>query len=273
VLRAETVSCRLGGRLVVDRVTLDVRAGEWLALVGPNGAGKSTLLAALAGVAPVCDGRIALDDLDLAHWPPRERARRIAWLAQAQPVEGELCVRDVVRLGRVPQRGLYEAFDDADDAVVARVLREMAIAPLAGHRIGALSGGERQRALIARALAVEAPTLLLDEPIAHLDAPHQRTLVRGLRARVAAGAAVVTVLHDLTLALLADRIALLVEGRLVVVGTPGDTALHAAIEQAFGHAFEILELAPRAGQPAPSTAADPLRRGTTAPRWVAVALH
>ena len=141
----------------------------------------------------------------------------------------------------------------ADHAAVEQALRATQAWDWRGRSLGQLSGGERQRVLLARALAVQAPLLLLDEPTTHLDAPHQRALARGLRARAGAGGVVISVLHDLTLALSADRVLVLQHGRVAADGAPADTGLRAALEQAFEHAFSIEQMATAAG-----------------PRWVAV---
>ena len=247
-LQARGLRLRVGGRWLLDGLDLDLPRGQWAALVGPNGAGKSSLLAVLAGVRRPEAGTVAVD-------PPRPgpvRPRDRAWLAQGSEADGDIAVRDVVRLGRLPHHGLFGAPGAADEAVVDAVLAEVGVGALAQRRLRELSGGERQRVLLARALAVEAGVLLLDEPSAHLDAPHQRGLLRSVRARAARGAAVLTVLHDLTQALMADRVLVLVDGRLVADGPPGDPALQRRLEAAFDHAVTI---APLPG---------------AVPRWVAV---
>jgi iron complex transport system ATP-binding protein len=268
-LASSGLSCRIGGQLVVDDVSLSVNRAEWVALVGPNGAGKSTLLAALAGVGPHNRGSLTLDGRAIEQWPARDRARRLAWLAQSGDAEGDIAVNDIVQLGRLPHLGLHGGPGADDQAIVMAAMREMEVDHLAERRLAELSGGERQRVLLARVLAVQAPLLLLDEPTAHLDAPHQRALVRSVRRRVAAGDAVVTVLHDLTLALQADRILVLAQGRLQADGPPSDPMLRAALEAAFDHAFAIVEL------PASVREAHPRRAPASPadwPRWVAVAL-
>jgi iron complex transport system ATP-binding protein len=239
LLQAQGLVGTLGGRRVVDQVSLTLHAGQWVALVGPNGAGKSTLLQLLAGLLRPEAGAVALQGRPLADWPPRERAARLAWLAQQGEIDAELPARSLVELGRLPRHGLLGAPDAADAAAVARALAETETAALAGRRLSELSGGERQRVLVARALAVEAPVLLLDEPVAHLDAPHQMALLRGLRQRARDGAAVAVVLHDLNLALAADRVLLMARGRLVADGPPADPALRAALEAQFDHAFTV----------------------------------
>ncbi|MCI1193365.1 ABC transporter ATP-binding protein [Calidifontimicrobium sp. SYSU G02091] len=247
-LRTHGLSLAYGPRRVVDGVSLDLRAGEWAALVGPNGAGKSTLLALLAGLRAPHAGRVELEGRTLADWPPRERARRVAWLAQHGEADGDLAARDVVRLGRLPHHGLFGAVTAADEAAVDAAMAETECAAFAERRLGELSGGERQRVLIARALAVNAPVLLLDEPMTHLDVPHQRALVASLAARARAGAAVAAVLHDLTLALAADRVLVMVAGRLRADGAPADAAVRAAVVDAFGGAVAIERVATAGGE-------------------------
>ncbi len=246
-LHAEALALQLGPHRAVDGVSLALHAGQWTAIVGPNGAGKSTLLSLLAGLRRPDAGRVLLQGRDLATLPVRERARALAWLSQQGEAEGDIAAHDVVRLGRLPRHGLFGAPDAADEAAVAQALAETEATAFATRRLNELSGGERQRVLLARALAVQAPVLLLDEPTTHLDAPHQRALVRGLAARARAGAAVAAVLHDLTLALAADRVLVMQHGRLVADGPPSDAALRQALVQVFDHAFSI-EAVPQAGQ-------------------------
>ncbi len=252
-LQAEGLRLRLGANQAVDGVSIRLHAGQWAAIVGPNGAGKSTLLSLLAGLRAPDAGQVHLQGRSLATLPARERARGLAWLSQQGESEGEIAARDVVRLGRLPRHGLFGAPDAADEAAVDRALAETEATAFAARRLSELSGGERQRVLLARALAVEAPVLLLDEPTTHLDAPHQRALLRGLAARARNGAAVAAVLHDLTLALAADRVLVMAAGRIKADGPPADAALRAALIHVFDHAFSIEAVATAAG-----------------PRWVAV---
>ena len=253
LLQAEGLVLHLGGRRVVDGVSLGLRAGQWTALVGPNGAGKSSLLALLAGLRLPEAGSLRLAGRPMQDWSARERAQRLAWLSQQGEAEGDIAVLDVVRLGRLPQQGLFGAASPADEAAVAAAMAETECSPFAQRRLNALSGGERQRVLLARALAVGAPVLLLDEPTTHLDAPHQRALLRSLRLRASAGAAVAVVLHDLNLALMADRLLVMAGGRLVADGAPAEPAVRHCLVEVFDHAFTI----------------EPLGQGTRQ-RWIAV---
>ena len=242
-LQAEELSLRLGGRAVVDRVSLTLRCGQWSAIVGPNGAGKSTLLQLLAGLRAASGGQVRLHGRALQGWPARQRAQQLAWLSQHGEAEGDIAARDVVRLGRLPRHGLLGAPDVADEAAVSAAMAETTCLEFAQRRLRELSGGERQRVLLARALAVGAGVLLLDEPTTHLDAPHQRDLLRSLAARAQQGVAVAAVLHDVTLALAADRVLVMDRGRIVADGPPAETALRAALVDVFGAAFSIERIA------------------------------
>ncbi|MDP4300595.1 ABC transporter ATP-binding protein [Leptothrix discophora] len=232
---------------VLEHVGLEIGTG-WTAIVGPNGAGKSTLLRGLAGLLSPRAGRIELDGRDIHRLAARERSRHIAWLAQQAEAGGELTVRDIVMLGRLPHQGLFGATRVQDQAVVAQAMQDTECADWADRRLSDLSGGERQRALLARALAVQAPVLLLDEPTTHLDAPHQVALVRLMR-RLGRSQTVVSVLHDLGLALAADRLVVLEKatagpggGHIRAVGAPDDPAVHAALRDVFGGAIRIERL-------------------------------
>jgi iron complex transport system ATP-binding protein len=236
-LQAVDLEVVLGGRPVLRGVTLALQPG-WTAIVGPNGAGKSTLLRALAGLLPARAGQVRLLDRPLAAWSHAQRAQRIAWLSQQGPSGGELTVRELVALGRLPHLGLFGTPGPLDRWLVEQAMQDTECSAWAERRLGQLSGGERQRCLLARALAVQAPVLLLDEPTTHLDPPHQVAVVRLLR-RLAASCTVVSVLHDLPLALQADRLVLLRDGRLVACGAHDDVALHAALQQVFEHALRI----------------------------------
>lgn len=247
-LRGDKLSLRLGHHLAVDQVSLALNAGQWAALVGPNGAGKSTLLSLLAGLRQPDAGTVQLLGQPLRQMPLRTRARALAWLSQQGEAEGDIAARDVVRLGRLPRHGLLGAPTEHDEAAVDRAMLETESTAFAPRRLGALSGGERQRVLLARALAVEAPVLLLDEPTTHLDAPHQRAVVRSLGQQASAGVAVLAVLHDLTLALMADRVLVMARGRLVADGAPDDARLREALVQVFEHAFSIEAVATATGR-------------------------
>jgi len=238
MLLAQRVSVQLGETRALDQVTFAPVPG-WTAIVGPNGAGKSTLLRSLAGLQAPDAGTVTLDARALRDWSARARGTQIAWLAQQSEASGELTVREVVHLGRLPHLGLFTAPRAEDDAAVEQAMHETECALWQQRRLHELSGGERQRVLLARALAVTAPILLLDEPTTHLDPPHQIALVRLLQRQAQRGCTVVSVLHDLALALMADRLVVMDHGRIVAEGARDDPALHRAFVDVFGGAIRI----------------------------------
>lgn len=181
---------------------------------------------------------VELDGRPLGDWAPRERALRLAWLAQAGEASGDLTVRDTVMLGRLPHLGLLGTPGPRDEAAVDAAMDATECRDWQYRRLQQLSGGERQRVLLARALATEAPVLLLDEPTTHLDAPHQVALAKLFR-RLGSTHTVVSVLHDLPLALHADRLLVLCGGRVLAHGSHDDPVVHAALVDAFGGAVRI----------------------------------
>lgn len=217
------LSVSYDGHLALAGFDGRVEAGEWLGLVGPNGAGKSSLLRAVAGLAPA-DGSIRVDGRDLRTVGERERARLVAYVPQEPLVPSDMTVGDYVLLGRWPYVGRFGVETRDDRRVVGEVTERLRIAGFAHRYLGELSGGERQRAVLARALAQQAPVLLLDEPTSALDIGHQQQaleLVTELRCdhRLT----VVAAMHDLTLAgLYADRLTMLSAGREVVSGPPDE---------------------------------------------------
>ena len=167
-LELERVSVRLGGRTVVERVSLAVGEGRWAALIGANGSGKTSSLRAVAGLLRH-DGRVLLAGVDAATMPRRERAQRIAMVPQIPTTPSDMTVREYVMLGRTPYVGYFGGEGAGDPAAAERALGRLDLAAFAQRPLGSLSGGERQRAVLARALAQEADILLLDEPTSALD--------------------------------------------------------------------------------------------------------
>ena len=235
------VSVRLGGRL--EAVTLDVPRGGWTTLIGPNGAGKSTLLRAVAGLVGY-RGRIAVDGRDLRGVPVRTRARLLASVPQSPLLPPDMTVAEYVLLGRTAHLGLLGRTGAADVRAAAAAAERLDLAGLAGRRLDELSGGERQRAVLARAVAQDAPVLLLDEPTAALDVGRQQEaleLVGELRAE--RGLTVLGAMHDLTLAgQYAERLALLDGGRLVAHGSPAEVLTEQRIAAHYRARVQVIRL-------------------------------
>lgn len=236
-LQAVGLGVRLDRTPVIAGLDLCLRTG-WTCIVGPNGAGKSTLLRALAGLVPLHTGRVRLLGQAFGLWSPAARARRLAWMAQHGQALGDLSARDVVMLGRIPHLGLFGAASHVDIDAVTQAMAATECLAWQHRRLPQLSGGERQRVLLARVLAVQAQVLLLDEPTTHLDPPHQVSLVRLLRA-LGRDRTVVTVMHDLPLALQADRLVVLKDGHITADGAPSQPHVQRAVEQVFDNAVGV----------------------------------
>jgi iron complex transport system ATP-binding protein len=235
------VSVALGGRRVVDDVTETVASGEWVTLIGPNGAGKSTLLRAVAGLVPF-DGAIELDGDAVTALGRREIARRLAFVPQSPLLPPEMRVREYVLLGRTPHMGAFAYEGRRDVEAAGRSLARLDLLELAERPLRTLSGGEQQRAVLARALAQEAPVLLLDEPTMALDIGRQQQvleLVAGLREQ--SELTVLSAMHELTLAAqYADRLLLLSGGRLAAAGLPHEIVTEALIAEHYGAAVRVI---------------------------------
>jgi len=209
-------------------------------LVGPNGAGKSSLLKALAGLAPA-EGQVSLLGKPWAVWSRRERAQTLAWMGQAEAGQDDLTVYDVAMLGRLPHQSWLSTPSAKDHAVVEVALKTVQAWDWRTRSLGQLSGGERQRVLLARALAVQAQVYLMDEPLAGVDVPHQADWLEWVRCLTETGAAVVSVLHELNLALQADRVWVMSEGRWVHSGLPNDKETHQALSAVFQNRLQWRE--------------------------------
>jgi iron complex transport system ATP-binding protein len=240
-LRARDVGVVLGGTPIVTGVSLDVPAGTWLTVVGPNGAGKSTLLRALAGLVPAA-GTVALGGEPTAGLRRREWARRVAFVPQDPVVPPGMSVGGYVLLGRTPHLGPLGREGASDLAVVARTLEQLDLTAFTDRPLETLSGGERQRAIVGRALAQEAPVLLLDEPTTALDVGHQQDLLELVdRLRRDHDLTVVSTMHDLTLAgQYADRLVLLDHGQVVVTGPPDEVLTQENLARFYGARVRVL---------------------------------
>jgi iron complex transport system ATP-binding protein len=240
-LRLCDVHVSLSGHEVLHGVGVSFLAGRWTSIVGPNGAGKSTLLKAMAGLLPV-DGRISLFDQALVAMHPKKRAQQLSWLGQNESASDDLRVWDVVMLGRMPHQDWLASPSAHDHAVVQTALKATQAWDWRERAIGQLSGGERQRVLLARALAVQAQVMLMDEPLANLDPPHQVDWLEQVRCLAAQKTTVISVLHEVGMALHADDMVVMRSGHVVHQGECVDAATHRAVEAVFDNRIAILSL-------------------------------
>jgi cobalamin transport system ATP-binding protein len=240
LVRVQALAVAHPGRPVFRDVDFSVGAGELVALVGPNGAGKSTLLRALLGLEPPVRGNVTLGGRDVRALSRRGIARLAALLPQDAVFELPLTVRQTVALGRMPHLARFQAETSADVDAVDRAIAQADIGTLVDRPVVELSGGERQRVHLARALAQEAPLLLLDEPTANLDLAHQLQTLRLLRDIVTDGRAAIVALHDLSLAARwCDRMLLLAHGTLAADAAPADVLTPDALARHFGVRGEL----------------------------------
>ena len=229
------LSVRYGRTEVVRGFTDTVRSGEWLGLIGPNGAGKSSLLKAVVGVVP-STGAVLVDGSPMVLRSRARRAALVAYVPQDPLMPADMTGFEYALLGRSPYVGYFGSETRQDRAMVTDVLDRLELGPFANRRLAHLSGGERQRLVIARALATEAPILLLDEPTSALDIGHQQQALELVaRLRSDHGLTVISAMHDLTLAgLYSDRLALLHEGVVVATGEPGEVLRAETLAEFYG---------------------------------------
>lgn len=234
LLSVQNLNVALSHRTVLDGLSFDAGRGELIGLIGPNGAGKTTLLRALADLIPF-EGDIRLGGEKLAAIGRKTLARQVSYVAQGHEVHWPVSASQAVMLGRLPHIPALGSPGEADRHAVTRAMARADVTQFAERNVLSLSEGERARVLIARALAAEAPILLVDEPVAALDPYHQLQIMEVLRATADDGALVIAVLHDLTLASrFAHRIVLLQDGRIGAEGQAGEILSDETLIQAYG---------------------------------------
>ncbi|QCX28271.1 heme ABC transporter ATP-binding protein [Nocardioides jishulii] len=237
-LRAASVSLSFGEAAILDGVDLEVRHGEVVALVGPNGAGKSTLLSLLSGDVDPDEGTVELNGVPIAGQHASALARQRAVLLQRHNLAFGFRAREVVEMGRSVWRRTERA--ERDDEVVDWAMEVADVTHLTSRVVPTLSGGEQARVSFARLLAQDVEVHLLDEPTAALDIKHQESVLEQARGSAARGAAVVVVLHDLSLAAAyADRICVLAKGRVRACGTPSEVLTSDLLSSVYEHPVEV----------------------------------
>jgi iron complex transport system ATP-binding protein len=226
---------QFGERTVLDGVRLELARGELVLLAGRNGAGKSTLLRVMLGAQPCARGSVTLRGRPLSDWEPRARARELAFVPQQPDCPFEFTGRELVAMGRYPYVDRWRGLGAADLAAVEAALAAVDAAAFAAHAVTSLSGGELRRITVARALATEAPLLLLDEPTSNLDLEHGLALAAALRRLADGGRGLLVACHDLNLlAPFAHRVVLLHEGRVHADGAPEQVLDATAFATVFG---------------------------------------
>jgi iron complex transport system ATP-binding protein len=242
MLKIESLGAAYGAKTVLQDISLQVLPGEILAVIGPNGAGKTTLIRAVSGTVPLTKGHVYVDGQELSQLSTAQRARVLAVVPQARQLGGAYTVEQAVMMGRTAHMNWLGRESEADRVAVLQALQHAYLVNFAERQIAKLSGGEQQRVLLARALAQATPVLLLDEPTNHLDLQHQTNLLSLVRQLAKEQhLAVMVAMHDLNLvSFFADKVALLVEGRVVCTGTPQEVIQADNISEAYQTPVEII---------------------------------
>jgi iron complex transport system ATP-binding protein len=240
-LQAQSLGLMLGQRAVLHGVDVRIPAGRWTCVVGPNGAGKSSLLKALAGLLPF-SGEVRWHGQDLKNLDRRQRGLQLSWLGQGEATTLDLRVWDVAMLGRLPHQGWWGTPTAQDEQMCEAALKATQAWDWRERTLGELSGGERQRVLLARAMAANASIMLMDEPLANLDPPHQVDWLEQVHCLRAQGTTVVSVLHEIGMALHADELVVMAQGRITHQGACADPATHRALESVFDDRLAVREL-------------------------------
>ena len=231
----QNLSAGYGKCDVLQSISGAAKSGEFIALIGPNGCGKSTLLKTLSGIIKPSSGEVNIKGVALSNMPLKTRARSIAYLAQSREALPAMTVREVVELGRAPYRGGLGKISSGGKSAIKDAITKTQSEAFIDRRFDSLSGGEQARVLLARALAVEAPVLLADEPIAALDPFYQLSMMEILKAEAQSGKTVIAALHDLSLAAqFATRIWVMHQGKIVTDAAPLEALSDATLAKVFG---------------------------------------
>ena len=233
-LEALNITVEFQSRKVINDLSLSLGKGELVGLIGPNGAGKTTLLKAIIGAQKYVHGELTLDGIPLQDLSQVERAKTLSYLPQAQSIEWQLQARALVMLGRFPYQQAFSPPSPDCEYAVDQALATVNATPFAFRSLHTLSGGERALVLLARTLAVGAPLILVDEPIAELDLYHQINVMQILRDKATEGVGVLAVLHDLTMAAqFMDRLILINDGSVFAEGSPKEVLTKKNLEEVY----------------------------------------
>ncbi len=232
----------LGQNMVLNAVSATIVPGRITAILGPNGAGKTTFARVLTGLTPLASGTVTLDRAAVASMPTKARAQRIGYLAQSVIPAWHLTARELVNLGRLPHLGRVSAYSSADHSAVEAAMHATDTLHLANRTVDAMSGGERERVQIARVLAGQPDWIVADEPLANLDPPHQRDVLKLLRMAADSGSGVVIILHQINAAArVADDVIMMRDGEIIAAGTRETCLNTATLEAVFDIAFDQIQ--------------------------------
>jgi len=249
-LSVEQLDLRLSGTVILDAVSFTVEPGEYISVIGPNGAGKTSLIKCLCGIHPPCAGSVRLMNRDAATISPRERARLLSYVPQAEGRVFPFTAEEFVLLSRYPHLSPFTTVTPADRAAADAALQQTGTEKFRHRKLGTLSGGERQMVFIAAALAQDTPILLLDEPASFLDYRHQSEVARLLvRLNREVGRTILTVSHNLNTAVRSSsRLLALKQGKNIFYGPPEHLLESDRLRAVFDTEFRLVH---DAGNPLP----------------------
>lgn len=254
-LVVEHASVRIGQRVLLQDITLNIHSHTFVACLGPNGAGKSTLVRMLAGTQPVATGRVLLNGQSMTQQTAAQRAAVVAVVPQAVRMPVGFTVREIVTMARYHVRRWHEQVTSQDQTIIEYAMKQAGILDFSERAAHELSGGEQQRVAYARALAQQPHVLLLDEVTAHLDLHHQQAIMHSARELTRCGVTVVATMHDINLAgAMADTLVLLHQGKIVAQGAPAQVLTQATIESVYGAPVQVV---PQVGRSLPLFTAFP----------------
>jgi iron complex transport system ATP-binding protein len=244
-MKTRQLSIYRGPCVILNDLNLTIPQNQWTSIIGPNGAGKSSLLQTMAGLLKY-SGSLTLNEVELSTLKRKDLSKKLAWLdqgiSQSEEFSDALSVYDTVMLGRLPHQGWLHLPSEADHITVQKVLQQTDAWHLRHRPLQQLSGGERQRVLLARLFAVDSEILLMDEPLANLDPPHQADFLKWQDNLLTQGKTLVTVLHEIHFALRADYLVMLNKGKVHFQGSSQDPKTHQALIALFDSRIRLEKL-------------------------------
>lgn len=230
---------------VLKKISFEVPKGSFVSILGPNGSGKTTLLKSVSHVLKPYAGEVMVQDKNIKKYGQKDLAKSLAVVHQTQPNDFDFTVEDVVLMGRYPYLGRFQSESSKDYDIATKAMTHTSVLHLKDKSIQHISGGERQRVMIARALTQEADTLLLDEPISHLDIKYQLEVLNVCKALTQnQQMTVVTTLHDINMASrFSDFIILMKNGEIIEMGAPNEVINKENIQRVYEVDVEIIQQA------------------------------
>ena len=238
-LQVENLTYDIGGTRILQGITFDVEENTFVGVIGPNGSGKSTMLKSIYGVNRPSGGNIYFEGENLLEVSGKDRAKKIAVLAQESGGQFDFSVQQVVEMGRYPHKDTLENYSKHDLEIVDRVLREMKLDNYRERSFNTLSGGEKQRVLIARLLVQESKFIILDEPTNHLDIGYQIEIMNIIKKM---GVTVLSAIHDMNMAAIYCDKFIMKNGEVVTQGSVEETLTSEMLKNLFNVDAEIHDL-------------------------------